>query len=70
MYICRNKNENDMKIELTQALKSAKNQLDYTISCLSFDLENWERKEYEQVKTILIREVESLENRIEFLINN
>ena len=56
-----------MKIELTQSLKSAKTQLDYTNSCLSFNLENWERKEYEQVKAILIREIESLENRIEFL---
>jgi hypothetical protein len=56
-----------MKIELTQSLKSAKSQLDYTNSCLSFNLENWERKEYEQVKEILICEIESLENRIKFL---
>jgi len=56
-----------MEIELTQELKSAKAQLDYTNSCLSFDLQNWERKEYKQVKSILIREIESLENRIKFL---
>jgi hypothetical protein len=56
-----------MKIELTQELKSVKAQLDYTNSCLSFNLKNWERKKYEKVKEILIREIESLENRIKFL---
>ena len=56
-----------MKAQLIQELKSAKGQLTYTNNCLSQELENWERKEYEQVKSILISEIESLENRINFL---
>jgi hypothetical protein len=56
-----------MKTQLTQDLKSAKGQLSYTNNALASNLENWERKEYEQVKQMLIEEIESLEFRIKLL---
>lgn len=56
-----------MKTQLTQDLKSAQVQLAYTNNALSANLENWERKEYEQVKKMLIEEIESLEYRINLL---
>ena len=56
-----------MKMQLTQDLTSAQKQLVYTSNALSSNLENWERKEYEQVKQMLIEEIESLEYRIKLL---
>ena len=56
-----------MMTQLTQDLTSIKNQLNYTNNALSSNLENWERKEFEQVKNMLLEEIESLENRINFL---
>lgn len=56
-----------MKTQLIQDLASAKGQLNYTNGALASILENWERKEYQEVKAMLIEEIESLENRIKFL---
>jgi hypothetical protein len=56
-----------MKTQLTEDLKSAKAQLSYTKNALSSNLENWERKEYEQVKQMLIEQIENLEYRITLL---
>jgi hypothetical protein len=53
-----------MKTQLTQDLKSAKNQLSYVNEALSSNLENWERKEYEAVKADLIENISSLEYRL------
>jgi hypothetical protein len=53
-----------MKTQLTQDLKSAKNQLSYVNEALASNLENWERKEYEAVKADLIENINSLEYRL------
>lgn len=53
-----------MKTQLTEDLKSSKNQLDYVNQALSSQLENWERKEYEAVRAELIETIESLEYRL------
>ena len=67
MYQITKQKTRIMKMQLTQDLKSAQGQLDYTNNALSANLENWERKEYEQVKKMLIEEIESLEYRINLL---
>lgn len=56
-----------MKTQLIQDLASAKGQLNYTNEALNSNLEKWERKEFQEVKAMLIEEIESLENRIDFL---
>ena len=53
-----------MKTQLTQDLLNAKGQLNYTNNALLSNLENWERKEFLQVKEMLLLEIKSLENRI------
>jgi hypothetical protein len=56
-----------MKTQLIQDLNNTQKQLNYTNNALTFNLENWERKEFEQVKKMLLLDIESLTNRIEFL---
>jgi len=56
-----------MKTQLTQDLKNAQGQLNYTNNALTSNLEAWERKEFEQVKEMLLSDITSLEMRIEFL---
>jgi hypothetical protein len=56
-----------MKTQLTQDLTNTQNQLNYTNNALTSNLENWERKEFEQVKKMLLLDIESLTNRIKFL---
>jgi hypothetical protein len=58
---------NTMKTQLIQDLNNTQKQLNYTNNALTFNLENWERKEFEQVKKMLLLDIESLTNRIEFL---
>ena len=69
VYICTQitttKQLKIMKNQLTQDLLNAKGQLNYTNSALNSNLENWERKEFLQVKQMLLLEIESLENRIQ-----
>jgi hypothetical protein len=56
-----------MKTILIQDLKTKKAALEYTNNALNSNLENWERKEIEQVKQSLINEIQSLEYRINIL---
>jgi len=56
-----------MKTQLIQDLQSVNNQLVYCNEALNSNLENWERKEFEQVKEMLLLENESLTERIKFL---
>lgn len=53
-----------MKKQLTQDLESAKKQLSYVTEALASNLELWERKEYEAVKSDLIKNINSLEYRL------
>jgi hypothetical protein len=56
-----------MRNQLIQDLQSVNNQLVYCNEALNSNLENWERKEFEQVKEMLLLENESLTERIKFL---
>ncbi len=56
-----------MKNQLLQDLQSAKNQLIYCNNALNTKLENWEKKEFEQVKVEVLSNIESLEFRINLL---
>lgn len=56
-----------MKTILIEDLRTKKGALEYTNNALNSNLENWERKEFEQVKQSLIDEIESLEYRINIL---
>ncbi len=47
-----------------EELVSLNGQLNYVNEALEANLENWERKEYEQVKSELILDIENLENHI------
>ena len=58
-----------MKKELLEKLKSAKQSLNYTNEALNFNLENWERKEFEAVKIDLIKDIDSLEKRLNIYIS-
>tara|TARA_R110000782_G_scaffold239545_1_gene325962 strand:- start:81 stop:257 length:177 start_codon:yes stop_codon:yes gene_type:complete len=58
-----------MLTQLQQDLKSVQSQLVYTNAALASNLENWERKEFTQVKEMLLAELESLNFRINFLNN-
>lgn len=53
-----------MKAQLIEDLTSAKGQLEYVNGALASNLESWERNEYEQVRSSLTADIESLESRI------
>jgi len=53
-----------MKRELTERLESLKKQLNYANEALSSIIENWERKEFEAIKSDYIEEIASLEHRL------
>jgi len=70
MYICKvinNEKTEIMKTILIEDLRTKKGALEYTNNALNSNLENWERKEFEQVKQSLINEIQSLEYRINIL---
>ena len=57
-----------MEKQLLQDLETAKKGLNYVNEALNSNLENWERKEFEEVKNLLINDINSLEKRIEICI--
>jgi hypothetical protein len=70
MYICKvinNEKTEIMKTILIEDLRTKKGALESTNNALNSNLENWERKEFEQVKQSLINEIQSLEYRINIL---